>query len=163
VFVLSQTDSKDTETTSQTFTSSFEESEHETENLDQSMDGPGVQSKLSLMRKRIAELEEEKMALSMMKAPLEARLRQKEDQWVKEKLKYEQNIQSEKVKYNELDEKYKSLEMQYESVQEERTQLRYEVASRAASAVDVGEDDGKSELWKWEVGLVGGEKPRCGL
>lgn len=129
----------------------MEESEQENENLETTIDGPGVQSKITLMRKRIAQLEEEKMALSMMKAPLEARLRQKEDQWVKEKLKYDQDIQSEKIKYKELDEKYKSLELQCESLKEERTQLRFEVASRAASAVDVGEDDGKSELWKRQL------------
>lgn len=145
-----ETDSKDGSAT-QTFTSSSEEVENLVENQDHNLDGPGIQSKITSMRKRIAELEEEKMALSMMKAPLEARLRQKEDQWIKEKMKYEQDIQSEKVKYKTLDEKYKNLEMQCESLQEERTQLRYEIASKAASAVDVGEDDGTSELWKRQL------------
>mgnify|MGYP000091098164 FL=1 len=44
----------------------------------------GLKSRLSAMSKKITKLEEEKMALSMAKAPLEARFRQREDQFKKE-------------------------------------------------------------------------------
>jgi len=107
-------------------------SKHSVDELDENK-GPGLQSRLVTMENRIQELEKEKMALSMSKAPLEARLRQREDQWMKEKAKYEHDIYTLKADSKEVDEKYKNLEMQVETLQEEIVQLRYESRKQKAA------------------------------
>ena len=48
-----------------------------------SVEGAGMMSQMETMKKRIKQLEKEKIDLSMSKAPLEARFRQKEDAWHK--------------------------------------------------------------------------------
>jgi len=101
------------------------------------IEGPGLRSKVVAMEKRIQDLEAEKMTLSMSKAPLEARLRQKEDQWTKEKTRYEQEIYALKANYNQVGEQLKNLEMQHEELHEESKRLRFEARQqKAASTLD---------------------------
>ncbi|VEU42974.1 unnamed protein product, partial [Pseudo-nitzschia multistriata] len=50
-----------------------------------SVEGAGIASQMERMKQRVEQLEKEKMELSMSKAPLEARFRQKEDLWQKDR------------------------------------------------------------------------------
>ena len=113
--------------------------------------GPGLQSRIVLMEKRIQQLEKEKMALSMSKAPLEARLRQKEDEWMKETIKYEQEMLSLKNCSKDADEKHKSLEMQFEALQEKSNQLLYD-ARKFKAATNIESDcQGSSDIWNRQL------------
>ena len=56
------------------------------------------------------QLEKEKIDLSMSKAPLEARFRQKEDMWQKEKTRLIQEIDTSRASLREADEKYRDLQ-----------------------------------------------------
>lgn len=60
------------------------------EDLDE-VEASGLKSRLKAMQKKLASLEQEKVQLSMAKAPLEARLRQNEDVWNKEKVRRSQS------------------------------------------------------------------------
>ena len=115
-----------------------------------SMEGASMKSKLDLMAKRIKDLEKEKMALSMSKAPLEARFRQKEDQWSKEKVKMEQEILSLRSNSYETNELQKNLEMQLEALQEENKSLRLE-ARKAASSLYTKDQGGASDTWSRQL------------
>lgn len=113
------------------------------------VDQPGLKSRLVLMEKRIQILEKEKMELSMSKAPLEARLRQKEDQWLKDQAKYEQEINSLKSSVKEETEKFKSLENELEEMQEENRRLRYEIRKRTLGSSE--NDHGPTDNWSRRV------------
>jgi|AntRauTorckE5430_2_1112549.scaffolds.fasta_scaffold00540_10 kinesin family protein C1 len=106
-------------------------------------DQPGLKSRMVLMEKRILELEKEKMALSMSKAPLEARLRQKEDQWTKDQTKYEQEIYVLKSLSKGETEKSKSVENELEEIQEENRRLRFEIRKQTLGSAEnsAGEND----------------------
>ena len=58
------------------------------------VEGAGIQSQMERMKKRLEQLEKEKMDLSMSKAPLEARFRQKEESWLKERARLAQEIET---------------------------------------------------------------------
>jgi len=115
------------------------------ENVDQ----PGLKSRLKLMEKRIQILEKEKMELSMSKAPLEARLRQKEDQWLKDQAKYEQDLNALKTSAKEETEKLKSVENELEQVQEENRRLRYEIRKQTLGSFE--NENGPSDHWTRRV------------
>jgi len=115
------------------------------------VDGPGVRSRITLMEKRIQQLEKEKMALAMSKAPLESRLRQKEDQWLKERMKFEQENMSYKAQSLEAEDKYKSLEMTLEDVQEENSGLRYEAMKQKAASSHETEQEGETGIWNRQL------------
>jgi len=106
-------------------------------------DQPGLKSRMVLMEKRIQELEKEKMALSMSKAPLEARLRQKEDQWMKDQTKYEQEIYVLKSLSKGDTERSKSVENELEEIQEENRRLRLEIRKQTLGSAEnsAGEND----------------------
>eukprot|EP00559_Dactyliosolen_fragilissimus_P001363 CAMPEP_0184866166 /NCGR_PEP_ID=MMETSP0580-20130426/21150_1 /TAXON_ID=1118495 /ORGANISM="Dactyliosolen fragilissimus" /LENGTH=904 /DNA_ID=CAMNT_0027365689 /DNA_START=54 /DNA_END=2768 /DNA_ORIENTATION=- len=112
-------------------------------------EGPGVQSKIIIMEKRIQDLEKEKITLAMSKAPLEARLRQKEDLWIKEKHKYELEITALKSSSKEVNEKLKNLEMQCEGLEEEAYQLRYE--ARKTKVDNSSKDDDSCDVWNRQL------------
>lgn len=117
--------------------------------VDNEMNEPGLRSRIVLMEKRIHQLEKEKMTLSMSKAPLEARLRQKEDQWSKEQSKYDQEINSLMVSSKETNDKLKSMEMQFEELQEENTKLRFE--ARKQNYIDATESADSSDVWSRQL------------
>ena len=108
-------------------------------------DQPGLKSRMILMEKRIQELEKEKMALSMSKAPLEARLRQKEDQWMKDQTKYEQEINGLKSWSKEETERFKSVENELEEIQEENRRLRLEIRKQTLGSAENGA--GENDNW----------------
>ena len=117
--------------------------------VDNEMNEPGLRSRIVLIKKRIHQLEKEKMTLSMSKAPLEARLRQKEDQWSKEQSKYDQEINSLMVSPKETNDKLKSMEMQFEELQEEYTKLRFE--ARKQNYIDATESADSSDVWSRQL------------
>ena len=66
---------------------------HVTEEVD-TVEGAGLRARIQEMQQRVNQLEKEKMILSMSKAPLEARFRQKEDAWKKEQSRLHHEIDS---------------------------------------------------------------------
>ena len=117
-----------------------ETNENDVEPID-SIEGAGLRSRIQEMQQRIAQLEKEKMALSMSKAPLEARFRQKEAAWLKEHKRLHEEIELMKVGAKEADERYRSLEHRYSELEVERKQLLLEIrkcsGSASKQAVDV--------------------------
>ncbi|KAL7492589.1 hypothetical protein ACHAWT_003024 [Skeletonema menzelii] len=105
------------------------------------VDGMVLQSRLTAMQRRIENLEREKMDLAMSKAPLEARIRQKEDAWVKERERLLSEINNFQDLARETDERYRELEMKNEALEEETMKLRLE--ARAAN-VDGGVRSGST-------------------
>lgn len=102
------------------------------ENVD-SVEDAGLVSQMERMKQRLEQLEKEKIALSMSKAPLEARFAQKEDIWSKEKARLLQEIESSKVSLRDADEKYRDLQVQYDQAYDECIQLRQEVRKASSS------------------------------
>jgi len=113
------------------------------EDLDM-VEGAGIRSRIQEMQQRITQLEKEKMALSMSKAPLEARFRQKEDTWIKEQNRLLLEIESLKASSKESDDRYKKLEYQSSALEEECRSLRF-AARKAASTINSG--DSGSDTW----------------
>ena len=95
------------------------------EDLDE-VEASGLKSRLKAMQKKLASLEQEKVQLSMAKAPLEARIRQNEDTWNKEKLRFATEIDALKASIKEADERFRSLELAKSTVEEENTKLNLE-------------------------------------
>lgn len=96
-------------------------------------ENPSIRSKVLAMEKQIQDLEVEKITLSMAKTPLEAKLRQQEDQWAKEKTRYEQEIYALKSSNNEVNAQLKSLEIQHEQLHEDNEKLRVEATQQKAA------------------------------
>ncbi len=114
-----------------------------------SIEGAGLASQMERMKRRVEQLEKEKMQLSMSKAPLEARFRQKEDLWEKDRSSLMDQIEASKAQLREADEKYCDLKAQYETATEEVVYLRHEVrkasSSRMATERTGGADN--NSLW----------------
>ena len=110
---------------------------------------PGLRSRVILMEKRIQDLEKEKLSLSMSKAPLEARLRQKEDQWTKEQSKYEHEISSLMNSSKESNDRLKGVEMELEALQEENRKLKFE--ARKQNYIDATEQSGSNDAWSRQI------------
>ena len=110
--------------------------EHSTTKYDtiDSVEGAGIASQMERMKQRVEQLEKEKMELSMSKAPLEARFRQKEDLWQKDRSSLMDQIESSKASLRESDEKYCDIQAQYEEATEEVVHLRQEVRKASSSA-----------------------------
>ena len=98
-----------------------------------SVEGAGIASQMERMKQRVEQLEKEKMELSMSKAPLEARFRQKEDLWQKDRSSLMDQIESSKASLRESDEKYCDIQAQYEEATEEVVHLRQEVRKASSS------------------------------
>ena len=98
------------------------------------VEGAGRASQIERMKQRVEQLEKEKMELSMSKAPLEARFRQKEDLWEKDRSSLMDQIESSKASLREADEKYCDLKAQYETATEEVVHLRHEVRKASSSS-----------------------------
>lgn len=99
-----------------------------------SIEGAGLQSQMERMKQRLEQLEKEKMHLSMAKAPLEARFRQKEDSWDKERTRLVEDIELSKTALREADEKYRDLQVQYDQAYDECIQLRQEVRKASSTS-----------------------------
>jgi kinesin family protein C1 len=75
------------------------------------------------MQQRIARLEREKMQLSLAKAPLEERLKQKEEHWAKEQNNLKQQIDGLRAAAKESDDRCRSLEHANSELVEEKKKL----------------------------------------
>jgi len=123
------------------------------------VDGMVMQSRITAMQRRIENLEREKMDLAMSKAPLEARIRQKEDAWVKERERLLSEINNFQDLARETDERYRELEMQNEALEEETMKLRLEAraanvdggGSRSGMGVEGSSSGGGTDSWSERV------------
>ena len=113
-----------------------------------SVEGAGLRSRVLEMQQRVEQLEREKMVLSMAKAPLEARFRQKEDAWSKEQNRLLQEIDSLMQASREADERYRDLEVKYDAVTEEIKQLRLSARKAAFSA---NTNQGDTSIWSRQL------------
>jgi kinesin family protein C1 len=86
------------------------------------------------MQQRVEQLEKEKIDLSMAKAPLENRFREKEEAWQKESSRLYQEIDGLTQAAREADEQYRDLEVKYEATFEECKQLRLAVRKASSTA-----------------------------
>ena len=111
------------------------ENDHDTMKIENvgTVEGAGLHSQMERMKRRLEQLEKEKMDLSMSKAPLEARFRQKEDSWLKDRTRLIQEIGTSKTSLREADEKYRDLQAQYDQAYDECLQLRQEVRKASSS------------------------------
>jgi kinesin family protein C1 len=96
------------------------------------------------MQHRVEQLEREKMVLSMSKAPLEARFRQKEDAWSKEQNRLGQEIDSLMQAAREADARYRDLIVKYDAMTDECKQLRLS-ARKAAFSMNTNQSD--NNVW----------------
>ena len=112
-----------------------------------SVEGAGIASQMERMKQRVEQLEKEKMQLSMSKAPLEARFRQKEDLWEKDRASLMDQIEASKASLREADEKYCDLKAQYETATEEVVHLRHEVRKASSSRYGGASTADNNSLW----------------
>ena len=108
----------------------------------------GLRSRIQEMQQRVDQLEKEKVVLSMSKAPLEARFRQKEDAWKKEQSRLHLEIDSIMKGSQETDERYRDLIVKCDTLQEEVTKLRF-AARKAASSLNTHQGD--STVWSRQL------------
>jgi kinesin family member C1 len=92
-----------------------------------------LRSRMTLMQQRVDQLEKEKIHLSMSKAPLENRFREKEEAWQKEQSRLYQEIDALASASKEQDERYRDLEVKYEAKNEECKHLRFAVRKASSS------------------------------
>ena len=116
------------------------------ENVD-TVEGAGLLSQLERMKQRVEQLEQEKMQLSMSKAPPEARFRQKEEAWIKEQNRLLQEIESSREASRESHERYRDLQVKFDDISDENKQLRVEVR-KASSTRQVTSDN---SLWSKQI------------
>jgi len=131
-------------TTALTTTNNFSQESHD------SIDSAALKSRLQVMQKRIDNLEREKFDLNMSKAPLEARIRQKEDMWLKERERLMSEIENYQHSSKDIDERYRELEMKNEALEEQNSRLRLEARASASSNGMAGGSDnngGNKDSW----------------
>jgi kinesin family member C1 len=120
-----------------------------------SVEDAGLFSQMERMKQRVEQLEKDKMDLSMSKAPLEARFRQKEDAWQKERSNLLDQIEDSKTALRESDERYRDLREQHEQASAEVIQLRLEVrkaySSRTAFSNDGATGSTTNTLWSRQL------------
>eukprot|EP00977_Amphora_coffeiformis_P004110 scaffold823_cov219-Amphora_coffeaeformis.AAC.28 len=90
----------------------------------ESVEDVGVRSRMQEMEQRISQLEQEKTELFKSKAPLEARFRQKEEEWKKEENRMIQEIDTLKQTSRQADDLYRDLLSDFEAKEEECKRLR---------------------------------------
>ena len=123
-------------------------SQESVESAPSNVDDMVMQSRITAMQRRIENLEREKMDLAMSKAPLEARIRQKEDAWEKDRERLLSEINNFQDLARETDERYRELEMQNEALEEETMKLRLEARAANVDGVEGGNTDSWSERVK---------------
>ena len=109
------------------------------------VEGAGLRSRIMEQQQRIQKLEKEKMKMSMSIAPLEARYRQKEDNWTREQNRLLQEIESLKQSSQATDERYRDLVVKHDSLEEECANLRF-AARKAASSLNTTQN-GEGSAW----------------
>ena len=92
-----------------------------------------LRSRVKEMQQRVQQLEREKIDLSMSKAPLENRFRQKEESWKKEEARLYQEIDALAEASKDVSERYRELEVKYDAKDEEVKQLRLAVRKASSS------------------------------
>ncbi|KAL9184362.1 hypothetical protein ACHAXT_002448 [Thalassiosira profunda] len=109
----------------------------------ESVDSAAMRSRIHAMQKQIDRLEREKDGT----APLEARIRQKEDAWVKERERLVAEIETHQLASKESDERYRELEMTCEGYAEQNQRLRLQARAAGASADD-HRPGGAKDSWR---------------
>ena len=109
----------------------------------------GMRSRIQEMQQRINQLEREKMSLNISKAPLEARFRSKEDAWLREQQKMQQEIESLKAESKQHDDRSRELEEQNDRLEEEIRALRFD-ARKAASTLN-NRENGANDAWSRQL------------
>lgn len=99
-----------------------------------------LRSRLKEMEQRFEKIENEKIALSMSKAPLEARLRQNEDEWTKKYNMLQQDYDSLKKELLVYDQSLRDVKLERDAAVEENQQLRLE--NRKATSVLTNNNNG---------------------
>ena len=117
---------------------------HNNNDSNESVDVAVLQSRLNVMKRRNEILEREKMELNMSKAPLEARMRQMESAWVKERERLV--VENEKLQQTimDADERCRELFMQNEVLVEEKQQMNQARANNPNIDVEGG---GVKDAW----------------
>ena len=108
-----------------------------------------LRSRVKEMQQRVQQLEREKIELSMSKAPLENRFRQKEETWKKEEARLYQEIDALAQASKEADERYRDLEVKYDAKDEECKQLR--LAVRKASSTVHASQSTDNSAWSRQL------------
>ena len=98
-----------------------------------SVEDVGVRSRMREMEQRISQLEQEKTELFKSKAPLEARFRQKEEEWMKEESRLIQEIDALKQSGRQADDLYRDLQSDFEAKDEECKRLRMALLKATSS------------------------------
>lgn len=107
-------------------------------------DKASLLSRVRELQKRCDQLEKEKVDLSMSKAPLENRFRQKEEAWKKEQNRLFEEIDSLTQASKKADEQYRDLEVKYETMEVECKQLRFTVMKNSSSVHNNNNTNGAS-------------------
>jgi kinesin family protein C1 len=103
------------------------------------------------LQQRVRDLERIKMDLSMEIAPLKARLRQKEDIYLKEQKKLLQEIEDLQEANQGANERNRDLQMQFENLKEECKKLQTEVRKASSTLHNNNHIDGASSGWNRQL------------
>lgn len=115
----------------------------------ESVDSAALRSRLYAMQRRIEKIEREKMELSISKAPLEARMRQKEDAWARERERLFAEIEEHQRSNMEADERYREMEMRAEALTEVNAKLIREARAggNGSAGCVSGTEGGPKDSW----------------
>ena len=110
-----------------------------------SIDSVAMRSRINVMQKQIDRLEREKMELIRSKAPLEARLRQKDDAFVKERERLVIEIEGLQKEGREADERYRVLETENEELKQVVSKMNRQMSEAKLSERGSQQNDAWSE------------------
>lgn len=114
------------------------------ENLGGSVEA-GLRSRLREMEQRIEQLETDKMKLLVAKAPLEARLEQKEEEWAIKEKRFLNEMESLKLTSREAEDRFRDLQATHEAAQDELRRYRLE----AKKPSNPSYSRGSAETTRW--------------
>ena len=86
----------------------------------------GLRSRLREMEHRIDQLEKDKMTLLVAKAPLEARLKQKEEEWETKEKRLVNEVDALRRESREAEDRFRDLQASYDGVEGELKRMRLE-------------------------------------
>jgi kinesin family protein C1 len=109
------------------------------------VEGAGLRSSNRQLQLRVEQLEREKMALCMSKAPLEARFRQQQDTWEREAARMRQEIQELTVARSCAENANRDLTLKHDAVETEVRQLRLELRKASSSFTSMASSNGASD------------------
>jgi kinesin family protein C1 len=118
-------------------------------NGDDAVEEAVLRSQIHEMKQRIEQLEKEKLDLTCLNAPLQARFREKEDAWLKEQSRLIQENDHLKGVASEVSEKYRDLQIHYDKAEEEVRRLKLDVrkASSTVNQASGGQLFTSSDAW----------------